>query len=143
MRQIYLLVMLLVLAIGACQSNAKHAENKSPITESPEDFEEFYTRFHNDTAFQSAHIIWPLPGRPSMLDSTAQYDGGAFFWQRENWKYHVPFEEDSDFTRTLEAVSEAMVNESFEHKTLPVVVLRRFAKTSDGWQLIFYAGPGN
>ncbi len=143
MKHIYSLLILVTISVCACQTTTKHPENSSPIVESPDDFEAFYKRFHSDTAFQAAHIVWPLPGRPSMLDTTVQYDGGAFFWQREQWQYHVPFEEGGEFNRTFEAVSDVMVNETFEHTSLPVVVLRRFAKTSEGWMLIFYAGPGN
>ena len=143
MRHSNFLIILLALCVCGCQSPNKHPTNTSPVVGSPADFEVFYERFHSDTAFQTAHIVWPLPGRPSMLDSTVQVNNGTFFWQKKDWKYHVPFEEGGDFERTFEAVSDNMVNETFEHKSLPVVVLRRFAKTSDGWQLIFYAGPGN
>ena len=78
-----------------------------------------------------------------MFDSSTQYEGGAFQWQRKGWVYHKPFESNSEFEREFEVVSNFIVNETFTHKQMDITVLRRFAKTSDGWRLIFYAGPGN
>ena len=138
-RSLLLLFILFSLVIGCSNSRSKDVLPEAV----PGDFESFYHQFHNDTAFQSSHIIWPLSGRPSMLDSTNINIGRDFRWQRSNWVYHKAFDPAGNFTREFEVISDRMINEEFVHKNLPIRVLRRFAKTSDGWMLIYYAGPGN
>lgn len=143
MKSILSFILFALLMAGCQQTNDQQSQNQTPELVLPEDFTEFYEKFHNDTAYQMAHIVWPLPGRPSMLDSTVNYQGGAYSYQKEDWIPHKPLSADTKFDREYEIVSDFIINETFSHRDMPITVLRRFAKTSDGWQLIFYAGPGN
>ncbi|TVR78574.1 MAG: DUF4348 domain-containing protein [Saprospirales bacterium] len=45
---------------------------------SPESFEEFYLRFHNDPAFQMSRLAFPLEGK--LIDAEGEME-----WTPENW----------------------------------------------------------
>jgi hypothetical protein len=141
-RQIIFLSLIVTL-LFSCKNDKQALANISPETALPQGFEEFYNKFHSDTAFQKAHILFPLPGRPSSMDTTINYQGGEFFWQENNWKYHSFFDPESGFDREFEIISDQMVNEIYEHHALPMTMLRRFVKNGDDWRLIFYAAPGH
>lgn len=141
--KIKILTILAVIAWSCNNDQKPHITNTSPAMDIPDDFETFYKRFHEDTSYQMEHIVWPLPGRPSMFDTTSQYEGGAYQWERKDWVYHKPFNDNGEFDREFEVVSDFIINETYTHTQMPITVLRRFAKTSDGWRLIFYAGPGD
>ncbi|MDX1685735.1 MAG: hypothetical protein R3275_10905 [Saprospiraceae bacterium] len=137
-------LLITVILLGACKnrtdSSSENLMNETP-GELPDDFTTFYKKFHEDTAYQMRHIIWPLPGQPSMLDSLGQFEDDKFYWERSEWIHHKPYSPESQFNRDFEIISDFIVNETFTHQEMPIHVLRRFAKTSDGWQLIFYSGP--
>ena len=69
---IYILLCLNVVVIS-CKSS------KNVISEeNPENFDQFYDRFHQDTEFQMTRIAFPLEG--GMEDSN-----GRVAWTSENW----------------------------------------------------------
>jgi hypothetical protein len=57
----------------------------------PEDFNKFYNRFHEDSSYQMAHIIWPLEGLPNSKGDGDTLAPGRFYWQKAEWKRHKHF----------------------------------------------------
>ena len=135
-----LLAFTLVLSCG--EPKPQMPVNTSPVVELPEGFEVFYDRFHRDSAYQMAHISWPLSGAPSAFDTVYQgQDISGFTWAKEDWVIHKTFDSRAEFDREYEVLGENMVNEVCTHQRLGVRMIRRFAKTSDGWQMIYYSAP--
>ena len=105
-----------------------------------ETFEEFYQRFHEDTAFQMERISFPLEGLPDYADSTDMYSG-EFRWQKDEWVYHRPPDEnEAHYTREFIRVTDDLIVEYIKHKNAGLSMERRWAKLQDGWNLIYYAG---
>lgn len=75
MKKIYhsLLVLLLILSLSACNKN---------FLRSPEDFEAFYEKFHQDETFQKERIKFPLKGR--YVDVTGEQP-----WSETEWEMHL------------------------------------------------------
>jgi hypothetical protein len=128
------LVSLTLLIILGCKPEAKKSE-----TGEVSDFTAFYERFHQDSAFQMEHILFPLQGLPSSADSAQLLDRN-FRWQAEDWAIHRPIPANSDFSSKLLPVDEALVIEQIIHNSGDYAIERRFAKMNDEWLLIYYAG---
>jgi hypothetical protein len=111
-------------------------EDSAGKIELPADFIEFYKLFHQDSAYQIAHVTFPLSG---ILQDTAGRDS-AVTWLAENWKIHKQVIPDDlwavDFTIPMEGV----IIEFIHARTAGYYMERRFAKMGDTWNLIYYAG---
>ena len=124
---------------------ATPATPQTPVTETtpvsiPDDFEDFYNKFHNDSVYQLAHVIFPLEGIPSTTDSLTLAQGG-YRWQQSDWVIHRPFDAmGGEFIRELRRISDEMVIEEIQHNSGQYGMQRRFARFNDGWYLIYYAG---
>ncbi len=104
----------------------------------PSDFLSFYQKFHNDTTYQLAHVLFPLQGIPSQTDSSKIVDD-SFRWQKEDWQYHQPFENvEGQFSRSYEKVSEDLIIENIRMVNAPFGMQRRFSRSNDEWYLIYY-----
>jgi hypothetical protein len=104
------------------------------------DFASFYERFHQDSAYQMDHIIFPLEGLPQSADS-ALIAAGTFRWTPESWQIQGSFDlQSSDFEHQLTPIGEDVMLEKFIHRTGELAMVRRFAKLGDEWYLIYYAG---
>ena len=102
------------------------------------DFLSFYERFHEDSAFQMAHITFPLEGLPRR-DSTGGFPED-FRWQKEGWQLHHAFDpSDERFVQTFTAIGDAMVVEEIGDAKGMFSMQRRFAKIGGKWHLIYYA----
>ena len=135
MRICYLIIVL--LSFSACKN-----QEGTPVSDNglPTDFEEFYKKFHKDTTFQLGHISFPLAGSPAMVDTLVVTDI-PFFWEKDQWEYHRAFDPASQFDRSFIVLGPELINERYQHRELPLIMERRFAKTSDGWRLIYYSAP--
>lgn len=106
--------------------------------ELPDDFEDFYLRFHEDSTFQVSHVLFPLRGLPTNADS-ATITSGSFHWQKENWRLHQPFNpNDGEFFREFLSLSDELVTEDIYTKD-GFGMQRRFMKTDGDWYLIYYS----
>lgn len=102
------------------------------------DFEAFYERFHRDSLFQMAHIIFPLQGLPQRADSSVLVTGD-FYWQQEDWIMHRDFNfQGSDFDRSFTPIGDNVLVEKIVHKNGELGMIRRFARMDGDWYLIYY-----
>ena len=107
----------------------------------PNDFVEFYTRFHEDSLFQIEHITFPLEGLPNNADSlTMQMQD--FRWAKEEWRmHHLPDEENIDMDKKWVKLGDKVIVEMIQLNETKMAMQRRFAKTSRGWAMTYYAAP--
>ena len=107
----------------------------------PKEFVTFFDQFHEDTAFQLAHIVFPLEGLPNSQGETDTMPVMRYFWQRENWKFHRHMTDPSNqFENWFEVLDPRIIEHWVQAKGTNLFMQRRFAKLSDGWYLIYYAG---
>jgi len=104
----------------------------------PNGFRKFYENFHRDSVFQLNHIRFPLEGIPEK--ETEGMDVSGFYWKKENWKMHRPFNAmDGSFIRDFQPLGEDMVIEKIRHAEASYGMQRRFSRDGDDWYLIYYA----
>lgn len=129
----------LALALLSCRNQGGN-EVREPLPEEYRSFVEFYERFHQDSAYQMEHIVFPLEGLPSEADS-ATIASGAFRWTQDNWRLQRGFDlESSGFAQELIPVGEGLIIEKITHKAGGLGMQRRFARLGQEWYLIYYAG---
>ncbi len=141
-RSFIIFVVSSVLIFSGCKHNntaLAQATASDEVVEVPDDFRLFYDRFHEDTSYQSDHIIFPLDGLPANADTLSQDDD--FKWVKENWRWHRTMDPQlTGYSRNWEVLSPVMIVESIVEMTSNIGMIRRFAKMGDEWMLIYYAG---
>jgi hypothetical protein len=129
-------VSLIIFGESCKKKSSLNKEEKGVL---PKDFVAFYDKFHKDSAYQMAHITFPLDGLPTRADSSV-FENGGFRWQKEDWQMHrLENFSDSMFIRQFEYPTEGYVHELVKQKDTPFGIIRRFYKRGDEWFLIFYA----
>lgn len=104
----------------------------------PEDFEDFYIKFHEDSVYQIGHVLFPLRGLPTNADSAIVVNGG-FHWQAEDWRMHQPFStQNGQYMREFTSLGEELITEDIYTKD-GFGMQRRFMKTDNEWFLIYYS----
>ena len=123
-----------LVGIGCSKDSAR--ESSFPDSTLPGDFTEFYVKFHEDTAYQIDHISFPLQGIRafSSIDSNVQNKP----WAREEWVYHSRIDPDAGYEVTFDLLTDELITETIVDTSETYAMQRRFAMTSDGWQLIYY-----
>ena len=128
----------LILLIFLTNCRQKPALQQQEITALPADFVAFYEKFHADSAYQMAHIQFPLEGYPQAPDSATL--AANFHRTADKWLMHrSTMFVDSLYTRQFDVPMEGLVNEIIMQRNVPYGTYRRFFKRSDGWFLIFYS----
>lgn len=137
------------MVLHACQqSSEQQASSQSPAvmphsSDIPDDFLEFYRRFHEDNAYQLEHIIFPLKGLPQSADS-ATIAADNYFWQKEDWVLHRSYDyETGDFSRKFIRYTDELITEQIRHRQAGMGLVRRYARLGDDWFLIYYAALNN
>lgn len=136
--QLSLVILALVVVCVACKNEPKLS--KAETQGLTEDFVQFYNKFHSDSAYQMAHIQFPLEGYPSgnLADSVGNV--ADFRWTADKWVMHrLPQFNDSLYARQFEQPMPIMVNEIIIEKAKNYGTLRRFLKRDNEWFLIFYS----
>ncbi len=133
------LIGLLGLSCLWCQPNNQAANQDEIDGASFDAFMSFYNRFHQDSAFQMEHILFPLEGLPSYADSS-QLQSREFRWRRENWKVQRGFDVTSGFERQFTPVTDKIIVEHMLHESGDFAMERRWAFLDNSWYLIYYAG---
>ena len=125
-----------------CKDKSSVDDSMDVVTvEIPEDFLTFYNQFHTDTLFQVEHINFPLAGLPS-LDPQEDISGTTFWWERDGWKYHRPFNDmDGTYSRTFTNFQD-IITETIKDQSGQFTMVRRFTRSGDSWRLIFYKELG-
>lgn len=136
--------MLISFSLTNCKRPPVIEENntESAVADTlPDDFVEFFKRFHTDSIYQLEHIIFPLEGLPHAESSTDTVMAERFYWQKDNWVKHNPFNDPSgQFEHWYEVIDPRVIEHWVQLKGTKMVIRRRFAKLDDGWYLIYYAG---
>ncbi len=138
--------MLLVCLLNpGCKQNTNPSslapEEKALIDTLPGDFLTFFNRFHTDSLYQMAHILFPLEGLPNSVKADEAQDTTRFFWQKKEWKQHNLFTDPSHhFEHWYEVTGDRLIDHWIQMKGTNMFIHRRFAKLEDGWYLIYYAG---
>lgn len=137
----------ILISLPACRNNSSGTtvgldQNlKGNSYESlPEDFRMFYDQFHLDSNYQINHIFFPLEGLPNHADP-AFIGNEKFFWSADQWIFQKSgFKEDNRFESNYLNLNDVLIEEKIKDIHNGLVLIRRFAKTGDGWRLIYYAG---
>lgn len=132
----------LLFSIALFFSFCKNQPQKTAetIVELPADFVDFYKKFHADTAFQMAHIQFPLPER----EPSKNADGSlklSLVWTPETWAFQsLPNLSTGEFRRDFEPISQELIVEKIETTgDIAYAIVRRWAKLSGDWALIYYS----
>jgi hypothetical protein len=106
----------------------------------PTGFRKFYENFHRDSVFQLNHIRFPLEGLPEIEEETAEIDLSTFYWKKNEWTLHRPFDAmNGSFNRDFQPLGEDMVVETIRHTEANYAMQRRFYRDGNDWYLIYYA----
>ncbi len=129
--------LILALLMMSCKRNPP-ALKQDEVGGLPPDFVTFYEKFHADSAFQMAHITFPLEGYPMSPDSATL--ASNFRWKAENWAMHRgTMFVDSLYNRRFSNPLPTVITEIIVQKDKPYGTFRRFLKRDDSWYLIFYS----
>lgn len=124
------------LVLWSCKSNT-HKKQDGGL-QLPNDFVEFYEAFHNDSLFQMSHINFPLKGLPDGADPEEKnYDD--FYYTADQWIMHRKFDPKL-YASQFHLLADILIEERITEKKYQLMMIRRFAKGSSGWSLIYYAG---
>lgn len=130
------LIILVLFAFSACKqhpSNPKDSEvsNSSGL---PEDFLDFYDKFHSDSLYQVSHIVFPLEGNNYNEDNIAEVK----IWTDKNWIHHKSFDDSGGtFTRSYTEFGGIITEKITDDRNISSME-RRFSKIQGEWNLIFY-----
>jgi hypothetical protein len=133
-RNIFFLWLIFTGLLPACTQSTETQEES--LAGLPAEFIMFYDQFLSDSAFQIAHISFPLQGLPGPdnIDSN-----GAFIpWEKASWTIHKPIANSSDYVHTFDFLSDDLIVETIEERDAPIAMQRRYARMADGWHLIYY-----
>lgn len=129
-----------LLFLVMCSSLWSCRQASLPAEGLPDGFAEFYEKFHADSAYQMAHIAFPLAGVPDNF-AAKNIDQDQFQWQPADWVMHHAYKEgETVFDRTFNVATDNLVEEVFRSADKSFAMIRRFARTGDEWRLIYYAG---
>ena len=101
----------------------------------PADFDAFYERFHADSAYQMAHVTWPLDGNIVTNAAGASRDEQ---WVPDDWRLHRPVDLGDSYVREVSNDEDELVTERIRTREGKYILERRFAKLGGDWYLIWY-----
>lgn len=104
----------------------------------PDGFRTFYEKFHQDSAYQMAHIRFPLEGIPEREEEDTNLKN--FYWEKENWTIHKGFNAmEGAFIRDFQPIGKDLVIEKIRHASANFGMQRRWSRDGEDWFLIYYA----
>lgn len=136
-------VLLLSPLIESCKAKGPATEEEQTeaisVDTLPGDFVVFFERFHEDSAYQLDHIIFPLEGLPPSIGEEDTLTTTRHFWQKAEWKKHNRFTDPGqNFEQWYEILNEQIIEHWIKTKGTNLHMKRRFAKLDDEWYLIYY-----
>lgn len=124
----------------SCKNQSKEADNSAVAVQLPADFFEFYDKFHADSAYQVAHITWPLQGDTDEQVDSIHFQKKRTLWSQENWRMQRMDFNHADYVFDRQMLGDLIIVERIRPRTANYGIERRFAKQSDGqWALIYYS----
>ncbi len=146
---VFILLCFITVSIQSCKKNGKPIDqtNESAKIEIPFDqklkplpidFMDFYNKFHSDSMFQIEHIVFPLKGLPDHADPEDVKDED-YYYTSDQWVFQKRCDPQKNTINYIN-MADIIIEERIEEKEHKLMVIRRFAKTSGGWTLIYYAG---
>lgn len=135
---ILFIVTFMVVTMSSCNNQDQgHSSGFEAQTNLPDDFIEFYERFHSDTAYQIDHIAFPLQGMRAFSSIDSSVDNST--WTMKDWIFHSAIDNlGGEYTIEYTLLTDEMITETISDTMGMNAMQRRFALTSDGWQLIYY-----
>ena len=123
------LFLFLISLLAACKNDKEVANEPTEVfVEIPEDFLDFYEKFHSDSVFQVNHTLFPLKEKS---------DGS--YWQKAEWRMHQAFDsQNGSYTREFDNFNGILI-ETILEKNGAFMIKRRFAKFGDSYNLIYYS----
>lgn len=131
----YSYLVLLLFVLVSCQKKEKSKWAEGAL---PQDFTEFYDRFHSDSLYQMDHVSFPLSGIPAL--QMQQLDSLHYF-EKENWRMHRAIPDSAISYQSIEEIDEGIIEEEIGLKEEQVAIFRRYSKIGDEWYLIYYMAP--
>ena len=128
-----LVSLFLAVACGGERDGTAVAKTDTPVL--PAGFEAFYERFHADSAYQMAHVTWPLDGN---VVEDAAGERRDERWTPEDWRLHRPVDLGDSYEREVTTDADDLVTERIKTREGKYVLERRFAKLGGDWYLIWY-----
>ncbi|MBK9270840.1 MAG: hypothetical protein IPM48_04525 [Saprospiraceae bacterium] len=106
----------------------------------PNDFKEFYLKFHEDSLFQISRITFPLQGLPEQADPEFIGDE-PYYWSADQWSFQkIAFPDKDKYRTEYDLMADVLIEERIHELKYGLTMIRRFSKAADGWGLIYYAG---
>lgn len=135
------LYILMVAGLPGCKNQPKEAEQVTQTSvQLPQDFLDFYEKFHRDSLYQVAHIVWPLQGDTDEQTDSIHFQKKKVLWEQEKWKMQKLEFNRNDYFFDRKMLGDVLVIEQIRPKTANYGIERRFAKQGDGeWSLIYYS----
>ncbi len=115
-------------------------QKAAEMSDLPKDFLDFYQQFHTDSAYQIAHIEWPLKGEKTVSGDDGKDKKVLATWEPGNWAIqHLPELEHSGLKRSFETSSEVLVIERLQYPMVNYGMERQFYKEENNeWRMIYY-----
>lgn len=132
-------LLFVVILFSNCKNKPQTLQQTKTEADLPKDFLAFYQKFHSDSAYQMAHIEWPLKGeKGNPQDTTGRSQ--LTEWVPETWQImHFPDTTMSTLKRAFETVGNVLVIEKMSYPMVGYGYERQFYLEEDGqWRLIFY-----
>lgn len=140
--RLFFLYLLTAIAFFACKNNRpKESEQVTQTSvQLPQDFLDFYQKFHHDSLYQMEHIIWPLQGDTDQQVDSTHYQKVNTVWERDKWHIQrLDFNQD-DYVFDRKMLGDILIIERIRPRSVNYGIERRFAKQSNGeWALIYYS----
>ncbi len=134
------LPLLAAIFLFACKDKPKTAEEVRTTVQLPQDFLDFYNKFHQDSQYQVEHIVWPLQGDTDEQVDSTHYQKKTTEWQQANWRMQRMNFDQSDYVIERQMLGDILIIERIRARSANFGIERRFAKQSDGqWNLIYYS----
>jgi hypothetical protein len=132
----YLFSFLLILTLAHCKQPAP--EKPDAGRSLPEDFEQFFDKFHSDSLFQLEHIQFPLEGAKQASGTNVDLMIPVT-WYADDWIIHKPFDShQGTFERNYYLIGSVVV-EKIKDRGGFFAMERRFARLDGEWTLIYYS----
>jgi hypothetical protein len=140
---LFILGVVLFFGLPACKSDkslTSEGGSFEEMAELPDDFIQFYNEFHLDTAFQLSRIIFPLAGSYFDQDAGMEID---VKYDEEEWIFHHEFDDQNgSFKREFSGFNDIVTEITTDTHGAGFLMVRRFAKINNEWNLIFYKPMG-